>query len=69
VVLLRPYEFSGHVRKSLSVYNHRTGPHESTIRDLKIGATGLQIGPPLTRFQGVLSGQPVLMGGRGADPV
>lgn len=60
VVMLRYYEFLGEVRRALSVVKKRTGKHESTIRELRILADGIKVGEPLTQFQGVLTGVPVL---------
>lgn len=62
VLLLRLFEFAGRVRKAMSVYKNRSGPHETTIRELRIGADGLSLGEPLTQFQGVLAGTPVFLG-------
>jgi circadian clock protein KaiC len=62
VVLLRFFEAVGAVHRAISVVKKRTGPHESTIRQLKIGPERLQVGPALTRFQGVLTGVPTFTG-------
>ena len=50
----------------------RTGPHESTIRELEIYPGGVRVGEPLEGFHGVLRGVPVyggatapLLGGHG----
>lgn len=59
VLLLRFYEYRGTIRKALSVFKRRTGGHESTIRDLHLGPNGIEIGPPLENFRGVLTGNPV----------
>jgi circadian clock protein KaiC len=59
VVLLRYFETSGAVRKAISVIKSRLGPHEATIRELKIGPVGMRVGPPLERFHGVLTGTPI----------
>ena len=40
----------------------RTGAHEDTIREYRIGSLGITIGEPLTNFQGVLGGVPTLIG-------
>ena len=40
----------------------RTGDHERTIREYKIGPGGLQLGEPLADFHGVLTGVPVYRG-------
>ena len=62
VVLLRYFEALGSVRRAISVIKKRTGTHESTIREFRIGDHGLTIGKPLTGFQGVLRGVPVYVG-------
>lgn len=62
VMLFRHFEFAGRVRKALSVYKMRSGPHETWIRELQFGAGGLTLGPPLRQFQGVLSGTPSYVG-------
>lgn len=58
VVLLRYFESRGEVRQAISVLKKRTGAHEHTIRELRIGSDGLSIGEPLRRFRGVLTGVP-----------
>lgn len=58
VVLLRYFEAFGKIRRAVSVVKKRTGFHEDTIREFRIGKTGLTIGEPLTQFQGVLKGVP-----------
>lgn len=62
VVLLRFFEADGGVRKAISVMKKRTGPHETTIRELMLGRNGVGLGPALTDFQGVLTGVPVRTG-------
>jgi len=59
VILLRFFEAEGRVRRAISVVKKRTGSHEDTIRELTISGRGLKLGPPLTRFHGVLRGVPV----------
>jgi circadian clock protein KaiC len=66
VLLFRYFEALGRVRKAISVVKKRAGPHEQSIRELVLGAAGVQVGPPLTDFQGVLSGQPQLVTGLAA---
>lgn len=72
VILLRYFEALGRVRRAISIVKKRTGPHEDTIREYRIGGDGITLGEPLTRFQGVLRGVPVLhgepelLGGEGA---
>jgi circadian clock protein KaiC len=62
VLLLRYFEAQGTVRQAVSVIKKRTGKHERTIRELRID-NGLHIGEPLESFQGVLTGNPVLLSG------
>jgi circadian clock protein KaiC len=62
VVLLRYFEALGRVRRAMSIIKKRTGPHESTIREYRIGNSGLTIGAPLEGFQGVLRGVPIYVG-------
>lgn len=61
VILLRYFEASGSVRRAISIVKKRTGYHENTIREYKIGKSGITLGNPLTSFQGVLKGIPVLI--------
>jgi len=62
VILLRYFEALGKVRRAISIIKKRTGPHESTIREYRIGETGMTIGKPLDAFQGVLRGVPTYLG-------
>jgi circadian clock protein KaiC len=62
VLLLRYFEASGQVRRAISVLKKRTGHHENTIREFSIGNSGLKIGLPLDKFQGVLRGSPQYLG-------
>jgi circadian clock protein KaiC len=61
VILLRYFEAIGRVRRAVSVIKKRTGMHEDTIREYKINDRGLTLGEPVSAFQGVLRGVPVLM--------
>lgn len=63
VVLLRYFEARGRVRRAISVVKKRTGVHEDTIREYRIGSEGIVLGDPLIGFQGVLRGVPVLVEG------
>jgi circadian clock protein KaiC len=62
VVMLRYFEALGRVRRAMSVVKKRTGTHEDTIREFRIGKTGVTVGQPLTDFQGVLRGVPSYVG-------
>lgn len=62
VVLLRYFEAEGTVRQAISMLKKRTGNHERTIREFRVGQGGLQLGAPLTNFRGVLTGVPIYRG-------
>jgi len=62
VILLRYFEAAGRVRRAISVVKKRTGCHEDTIREFRIGTNGIVLGIPLTDFQGVLRGVPSFVG-------
>jgi circadian clock protein KaiC len=62
VILLRYFEAAGRVRRAISVIKKRTGPHEDTIRELKITNHGAVLGAPLEGFHGVLRGVPTYVG-------
>ena len=62
VILLRYFEAMGRVRRAISVIKKRSGAHEDTIREYRIGKQGVTLGDPLQNFQGVLRGVPVLIG-------
>jgi circadian clock protein KaiC len=62
VVLMRYFEADGRVRRAVSVIKKRTGPHEDTIREFQITGQGIQVGPALREFQGVLRGVPTYVG-------
>lgn len=62
IVLLRFFEAEGQVRKAISVVKKRTGTHENSIRELKLGPGHIQVGEPLKHFHGVLTGIPQYTG-------
>jgi circadian clock protein KaiC len=69
--MLRYFEADGLVRRALSVVKKRSGGHEYAIREFRLAEGGVQVGPPLKQFQGILterrptsgSGKPLM-----ADP-
>jgi circadian clock protein KaiC len=63
VIILRYFEALGRVRRAISVIKKRSGSHEDTIREFTIGAHGMEVGPALKDFQGVLRGVPTYLGG------
>jgi circadian clock protein KaiC len=62
VILFRHFEFAGRIRKAISGYKCRSGAHESDIRELLITSGGVRVGPPLKKFQGILTGAPHYLG-------
>ena len=67
VIMLRYFEATGRVRRAISVVKKRSGTHENTIREFQLSAQGLKVGPPLTEFNGVLTGTPTYVGN--AEPL
>ena len=63
ILLLRYFEAHGEVRQAISTIKRRSGSHEHTIRELKLGPDRIHIGRPLHDFQGVLTGTPKFLGG------
>jgi circadian clock protein KaiC len=66
VLLLRYFESAGEIRQAISVVKNRYGRHERTIRELRLTSDGVQIGAPLTNFEGVLTGTPRFRGDAGS---
>jgi circadian clock protein KaiC len=64
ILMLRFFEASGEVRRAISVVKKRTGEHETTIREFRIGTNGIRVGDALTEFHGVLTGVPQYVGAR-----
>lgn len=62
VILIRYFEADGKVRRAISVIKKRTGPHEDSIRELKVTSQGLLIGEALHDFHGILRGNPTYTG-------
>lgn len=62
VLLLRYFEAGGEVKQAISVVKRRSGGHERTIRELKLGDQQIRIGKALSEFRGVLTGVPTYVG-------
>jgi circadian clock protein KaiC len=56
VVLMRFFEAFGEVRQAISTVKRRTGDHEHSIRELRIGSNGVQVGREIKEFRGTLTG-------------
>ncbi|MDB5318644.1 MAG: kaiC 1 [Phycisphaerales bacterium] len=61
VILLRYFENAGKVKKAISVVKKRSGAHEESIRELRFDQDGIHLSQPLTQFQGILTGVPLLV--------
>ena len=68
VMLTRFFEARGAMKKALSVIKKRSGPHEDTIRELRLTAKGVIIGQPLADFEGIMTGVPRYLGGHQSRP-
>jgi circadian clock protein KaiC len=62
VIALRYFEAKGQLRRAISVVKKRSGAHEDTLRELRIRRGGVELGPPLEDFHGVMSGIPAFAG-------
>jgi circadian clock protein KaiC len=62
VLLFRYFESQGGVRQAVSVLKRRSGPHERSIRELRLAPKKIEIGEPLRQFEGVLTGVPRFVG-------
>jgi circadian clock protein KaiC len=56
ILLFRFFEARGKLLKAVSMVKSRTCQHEQTIREFRMGPTGLEVGHELTDFEGVLAG-------------
>jgi len=56
VLLFRYFEARGEIHQAISVFKHRTGPHERSLRQLKVDRAGVQVGDKLTDFTGIITG-------------
>jgi circadian clock protein KaiC len=62
IVLFRFFEARGQLLKAVSVVKSRTNQHELSIREFRLGNCGVEVGPALTDFEGVLGGVPAYRG-------
>ncbi len=67
VLVQRFFEAGGAIRNAIAVMKKRYGNHERTLREYRIGPSGIVLGEPLTAFRGVLTGVPEYRGE--ADPL
>lgn len=64
VILLRYFETNGEIKKAISVVKKRSGNHETTIREYRLGPNRISVGHALSEFHGVLTGTPQFFGPR-----
>ena len=70
ILVLRYFEARGEVRQAISMMKKRSGGHERSIRELRLGPDTIRVGAPLSNFQGILSGSPTSLAPiLGRDPV
>ena len=62
VLLFRYFEARGEVKQAISAVKKRTGLHERAIRELVLANAEIRVGPPLSNFEGVLTGVPKYRG-------
>lgn len=62
IILMRYFEALGEIRKAISVFKKRSGPHEATIREFRLSPGQMIVGEALRDFQGVLTGVPQFLG-------
>jgi circadian clock protein KaiC len=64
VMLMRYFEATGVVRKSIAVLKTRTSDHERSVREFTIDRSGIRIGDPIRGLSGILSGTPIFPSSR-----
>ena len=62
ILLFRFFESTGEILTAISVVKSRSSAHERTIREFRLGPSGLRVGHALTDFQGVMAGVQVYKG-------
>ncbi len=68
MILTRYFEAGGSVRKAISIIKKRSGPHETTLREITLTEGGIQLGEPLVQYEGVLTGVPRHLSGPAGRP-
>ena len=69
ILLFRFFEANGEILTALSVVKSRASAHERTIREFRLGRSGVRVGEALTDFQGVMAGVPAYKGQMSMLPV
>jgi circadian clock protein KaiC len=55
-VMFRFFEARGRLLKAVSAVKSRTSEHEQTIREFRLGKSGIEVGEALQDFEGVMTG-------------
>ena len=56
ILLFRFFEARGSLLKAVSVIKSRTSAHEHSIREFRLTSAGIEVGPALVDFEGVMTG-------------
>ncbi len=62
ILLFRFFEAKGEILTALSVVKSRASAHERTIREFRLGPSGVRVGETLSDFHGVMAGVPAYKG-------
>lgn len=62
LIMQRYFEHRGIIRRALSVVKKRSGKHENSVREFRLSADGIHVGPPLSGLDGILSSAPQYTG-------
>jgi circadian clock protein KaiC len=62
VLMLRYFEADAEIRQAIGIFKKRSGPHERTLRELRIEDDSIYVGEPLRQFRGILTGVPQVNG-------
>jgi circadian clock protein KaiC len=62
ILMFRYFESRGNVFKAISVAKSRTTEHQTSIREFRLGPSGVLVGEPLVDFEGILTGAPTYRG-------
>ena len=72
ILLFRFFEVKAEILTAVSVVKSRASAHERTIREFRLGPSGVRVGDALTDFQGVMTGVQSYRGAQAmlpADPL
>jgi len=67
VLMLRYFEDDGEIRQAVSVFKKRGSTHERTIRSFSMSRNGIEVGPVLRGYRGLLTGVPMPVSSTAAD--